>query len=292
MKKLKHIYLDFSSIDLYRSCPRKFYLQLVETFIPKGTTDESTEATFKGRMIHEALDAKAMGRSPRDAMMKLVKDSSIKHIHTIDPDKSGSVHHMRKLLAAYLKRYKNDNLQIVSTEARFEYPLTPWCTYVGNVDKVARLGNKTVIVDHKTSSSLKSWVEPQVSISDQFTGYIALAKHNGIVTDTLVVDGVSTALKALKDGDGLFVRYNTVRTKDQILDWETRMKWWATRIKEDLETNKWNTNQPKACTSYGGRCSFFDICAGAGLSGINILRNDFMKNPKPWHSFKIVWEDQ
>jgi hypothetical protein len=265
-------------------------LHQLEGLEPVGTADESTKSTFKGTLIHAALEAHGCGKDPFEIFSAMLADPTIKAIKEIEPDKSGSIAHLKELLSNYLIVYSSDELSTIKTERRMEMCLAPWLTYVGNVDREClNAAGQIVISDYKTSSSLKSWVEPQVAVSDQFTGYLALAQANGIPTETLIVDGISTAKKALLDGVGLFVRYTANRTREQIEDWRNRTIAWAERLREDIESGRFNTNQPHSCTAYGGRCQFYEVCAAASSSS-NLLRNCFEKTKNPWPSFKVIYE--
>lgn len=292
--KIQHMYLDFSSFDTYRQCPRKFAWGLVEGLESAEPTDPSLSAPFKGTVIHECLDAIYRGASWEAKLEELLKPEYA--INDIPSGRSGGPDHLRDLLTQYVAHYtppEDPEYKITATEQRLEMPLTPWLTWVGTVDKVAlsQAHNAPVIIDHKSSSSLARWVEPAVPVSDQFTGYIALAQANGIATSTLVIDGISTALKAAKDGQGLFTRYITTRNGSQVEEFKARVIRCAVRMKEDIEANIFGTNQPKACNDFGSQCPFYDACVASGSGRTNVLRNSYQKAP-PWKNFKIQWETQ
>lgn len=302
MRRIKHMFIDFSSIDMFRSCPRLAELSLVEALVPKVEIDPSAQTTFKGTVVHECFDALYHGQDWRRRFGELLADPSIKAIKALEPQMSGSVEHLFKVIETYIKHYEapaDRDFSIIATERRMEMPLRSWLTYAGHVDKVAvhKATGRTVIIDHKTSSSLRSWVEPSVPISDQFTGYIALAQANGIPAESLFVDGVSTAKKALdeyekgKDGNGLFARYEAIRTKEHISEWAQITIEWASRFKAAIEETNFPPRKGHPCVAFGGRCQFFDVCASASSAGLNILRNSFMINPSPWKGFRLVWED-
>lgn len=293
MKKVSHIYLDYSSYSEYLKCPRKFVWSLVEGLEPNRIEDPSQAAFFKGTVIHECIDAEYSGGDWRGKFHDLLLPEY--SIHSIPGYRSGSVSHLELILERYMDYYNcpDDNEYVITaTEQRFEMPLAPWLTWVGTVDKVAisRADEKMVIIDHKTSSSLSRFMEPTIAVSDQFTGYLALAQANGLVTDTLVIDGISTAKKALDENVGLFCRYTTHRTDSDIEEFKTRALKVATRIKEDIETGEWISNQPAACNLFNSRCQFYDACATSGSARANLIRNDFRKTSSPWKNFTVQWE--
>jgi hypothetical protein len=281
--KVRRLTVSFSALDLYKSCPRKF--ELSHLLLPVEAPDESLLANFKGSVVHECIDAFHSGKSWLD---KFVSMTEGKAICDIMPDKSGSLRHLEMLIKRYLDQYcteplKDRDFEVVRSEQMLEMSLSAAVTFRGKLDKIAiDKEGRRIIVDHKTSSSLRSWVAPTVAISDQFTGYIALGQANGLGVSGLLVDGISTARKALDDDKDLFCRYPAERTAEQIENWKQNTLAWCSQIVRDIESSEFLTNKPHACCAFGGKCLYYDICASTSSSATNIIRNSFTVVQNPW----------
>lgn len=293
MPRVAHLYLDYSTSAAWLECQRKVKLGNVDNLIPAQTGDPSLSAAFRGTLVHAAIDGLYRG-VPWEQTIEAAIDVEAE-LRFIEPNLSGSLSHIKKLITAYAEKYHTpDDIDyaVTATERRLEMPLSDRITYVGTIDKAALLKstNEPIIVDHKTSSQLHMYVEPQVAISDQFTGYIALAHVNGIAATALIVDGISTALKALKDGNGLFVRYTAMRSEPQLSEWCDRMIRRGNAIIAALESDTFDAAYGKQCFAFNERCPFLDACAASGLTRTNILANAFKRNPAPWANFKVIYE--
>lgn len=291
--RVKHVYVDFSSLEAYYECPRRFGWNLVEGLVPAAEKDPSLANTFLGTVFHSCIDALYQGKDWRDTFRSHLDAPGVIAINEKRSDLSGSRIHLQTVIERYIANYNAPNdheFEVVATEKRLEMPLSPRITYVGNVDKeiITTEGNRAIL-DHKTSSSLKTWVKPTIHLSDQFTGYLALAQANGIPAETMIIDGVSTARKALDEDEGLFERYVTFRHPLQIEEWKKVTLHWCNRMIEDIENSTFAPKKPKPCTAFGG-CIYTNVCATFGTSSMALLHNNFIKGSNPWHSFKVVYE--
>ena len=290
------MFLDFSSYDSYVKCPRKFAWANLEGLEPKGSSnDESLAGHFKGTVVHECINALYEGKNWEHQFDSMIMPDSA--ITQIPGHLSGSVTHLKNIVERYITRYTPPNdpdFEVVAIEQHMQMPLAPWLTYVGTVDKlvIQRQTGEKAIIDHKTSSSLKSFLEPTIPVSDQFTGYLMLAQVNNFDTNTVIVDGISTALKSLKENEGLFNRYCTIRSEEQIDEYKARIIRIAERMREDIETGEFVSHQPGACTLYNTKCQFYDVCSVAGSARLNLLRNGFKLKDNAWKNFKIQWAEQ
>jgi PD-(D/E)XK nuclease superfamily protein len=295
LRKVSHLWLNFSSAQAYSRCKRKFFLSLIKGLDPITFGDNTLAASFRGTLVHAALDARARKIAWEPVVEALIEEGSALRAH--DENRSGSLKHIKSLISRYFDQYASETISYKSTEQTLQMPISSRVTWVGTIDKIGiDAYGSTFVMDHKCSSSLRQWIEPTIALSDQFTGYLALAKANGANTNLFVVDGISTALKALDDGVGLFVRYETERTDEQIGDFLNRMQILGDEIIDFVEHNETlqeNISLPTpACNEYGTKCAFWDVCTASGLGGSNILRNAFRKTLNPRKNFRILFEDE
>lgn len=293
MRRVAHIYLSNSSLSEYKSCGRLFALKRLMGLAPTAQQDLTADPAYRGNLIHTAIDAAYSGGDPQ-AALRAVPEGALRDI----PSKaSGSISHIDSIIQAYLDRYTVPNdpdFEVLRTECELHLPLKDWLTFVGRVDKIGRKRStgEIVVIDHKTSSSISRWIEPQVALSDQFTGYIAAANANGWTTSTCIVDAISTALKALQTNEGLFARFETTRSVEQIQDWKDRFIKDASRLKDDIESGCFTTGQPKTCVEFSG-CEFRMFCESPTTAvGSAVLRNAFSACTRPWDCDKIIYESE
>lgn len=297
MRKVVHMFVDFSTIQDFYRCKRAFYARSIERLTTKVEKDESLTASFRGTLVHKCLDALHSGQDWRGTFVLDIAPGAA--ITDIPPTRSGSISHLMKLVTNYIDHYggaQDKDFDVIGTEQTLQMPLSNRVTFQGTVDKIVKLREtgELAILDHKTSSSLKRYKLPEVAISDQFTGYLALAQANGIKTSKMIVDGISTALEALTTGQGLFIRFDTERTPEQITDFRTRMTLATNEMINFIETNELFAETislpTPGCNAFNETCQFHDLCSAYGTTRANMLKNSFVPASSTWKNFSVVWE--
>lgn len=304
-KKVEHIYLSFSSMAEYVSCPRKWYLNRIAGLVPLNAPDESTGGAYKGTIIHECLDAIHLGKPWQPVFENYFQPGAA--INGIPEGKSGSKSHIKKIIEYYIEKYNlpyKDDFEVLATEQTLELPLTPWLTYIAKIDKIVRdtQTDEIFILDHKTSSSLKTWVFPGLDISNQFISYVAAAQHNNYLTDKIIVDGISTALTSLvayeknplDQKSPLFMRETRRVLDDEIAEWKESFIYVAEKLKTDIENQAFPAavDKPKPCVAFGGKCVFYDVCASTGSLRTNLINNKFQPTQRSWADEKIIYQTE
>jgi hypothetical protein len=150
--------------------------------------------------------------------------------------------------------------------------------YCGRFDLLGQLGQKIVVRDEKTTTSIgASWAD-QWTLRSQFMGYLWALQQSGITADTVVVRGVGilktkiTLVEAIKT-------YPQSRI-DRWLEQVRRDLW---RIRRSWDEGYWDYNFADECSKYGG-CSFRDLCASDNperwYDSFTVRRwNPLVKNP-------------
>lgn len=296
MASIAHMYIDFSTVSLYKLCPRKFSFEHIHKLVQKDSVapDDSEQGFFKGDIIHRCIDAVYQGQDWEELFESLVPAKC--KMATMAQSRSGSKLHIKTLIQRYLDHYNvpnHEEFKVIATEQKLEMPVTEWLTYGGTIDKIAITPDEKVfLIDHKTSSSLSTFMVPTVRVSDQFTGYLALAQAHGKDTQELVVDGISTAKKSLDSGEGLFWRESTIRTAEQIEEWRSELIGVCSRLKWDIENSSFATNRPGACNQYFKKCPYYDVCAMGGSAQSNYIKNNYEQTTEPWPGFRITWKEE
>lgn len=150
--------------------------------------------------------------------------------------------------------------------------------YSGRFDMFGKWGQKLVVRDEKTTTSIgASWAE-QWDLRSQFMGYVWACQQSGMNVDTVCVRGIGI-LKTkftMVDAFKTFPSHKVERWLEQL-----RRDLW--RIHRAWDEGYWDFNYADACSSYGG-CVFRDVCGSPEPDrwrrGFTVRRwNPLLKNP-------------
>jgi len=284
-----HVKINFSSLDLIQTCPRKAYYTLVRK-IRGGTSP----ALMFGTAVHKALESWYLTPLEQRIIPTNALDKAKLHLYSSDrpfgPDSEvpmyNAIHEFImhsdpnvpdsdkrcqlngiKILVEYFKRYKDDGLTVVSdskgpmVERRVEFPIhvSPdlKITYFGTVDVI--LENKqtgvVMVVDHKTTSALGSGFYNRVKPNHQYTGYVQGAQVDlGLDTNLFMINGLQVA-KTKYD----FARQVTERTEEDFEELKNAVLMNVRLFMTFHESGIWPQNAPQPCTMYGS-CKFLKAC--------------------------------
>lgn len=289
MSKVKHLYIDFTGLNGWRSCPRKFSYEYI-----LNKTGEKSPSLIAGQAIHKFLELYHSGKeveTARAEMNVLLAKSQLVHI---EPSEQYSIPFLLELMNQYTIEYPNrdSSWKTEKTEARYERKLTDRVTYVGNIDAFGTmLDGKPVVVDHKTTKSLNDAWFSEAKVSAQFTGYIWLGQEHRPELDTIIVNGIQTFhyKRPPKDGgEYKFVRHESYRSEEEISEWKEETIADCTRIIEDLERNFFTTRKPNACRDFNSNCLFYTVCSSPASIRDDLLTVNYSKNE--WPSVRVEWE--
>ena len=158
---------DFTTIDTFLTCRRKFYFRMVKHYQPKV----ASSALSFGSAIHEGLDAyytKGI-ESALEIFSENYKDRDGEVKRTVDNGK--------KLLSWYAKVYKNEPIKpLGKPEAGFVFPIGD-IMWGGRMDLPVEWEKELWILEHKTTSMLTSTYFKQYKLCMQVTSYILGAEE-------------------------------------------------------------------------------------------------------------------
>jgi hypothetical protein len=150
--------------------------------------------------------------------------------------------------------------------------------YSGRFDMLGRMGDRLVVRDEKTTTSIGTYWSEQWDLRGQFMGYVWACQQSGLDLDTCVVRGVGilktkiTQVEAIKQ----YPRYKIDRWLEQ-----TRRDLW--RLRRMWDEGYFDYNFADACNSYGG-CVFRTVCDSPSperwYGNFTVRRwNPLLKNP-------------
>lgn len=270
------VHVNFSSLDIIQTCLRKsrYVLGL-------GLKKESAALDF-GTAIHKALEAyyglpagfETVDRlaAAQDRFGVFWGNSGIP-----ETDKR-SYKNGRAILDAYAKTYADEEWVIVSDglgpmiERSFEFEMgkvgNRTLFYHGTIDMVMRntTTRETVLVDHKTTSTLGNDFMKRSMMSTQFQGYIAGARGLGVETDTFMTNGIGVF-----KGEKKFLRHFNEFDTGRMTEFAQWALYHTGKYIEAVESNYYPISAPSPCAQWGG-CQFIEACSAPLDQRENIIR--------------------
>lgn len=264
--------IDSTILSTFRSCPRKFYLQYLQHWKPKGESVHliaggafaaGIEAARKAFFI-EGLSAEESEAAGLRALLLHYGDFEYPEGSAKSPERVAGA------LEFYLSQYPlgrdgakpiifSDKLHGIELSFAkpldFLHPISKEpVLYTGRSDMVGEFAGGTYVFDEKTTSQLgASWAR-QWELRSQFTGYCWGSQDFGINVAGVIVRGVSI----------LKTKYDTLQVITYRSDWEIER--WKQQVEADLrrmqrcwEEDYWDYSLDHACAEYGG-CAFAQIC--------------------------------
>ncbi|MEK7795669.1 MAG: PD-(D/E)XK nuclease family protein [Candidatus Hydrogenedentota bacterium] len=234
-------HLSYSRVNRYLLCPEQYRLYYVagyRTRVPSGSLEF-------GQCVHRSLsDLFNEGVDAAESFVRLWNDYEKQELHFAYRESWKTLRERGELL---LRKFQDEELpRITSVEAcedRFELRTTNLdVPFVGVIDLVARLDDRTTIVDFKTAGS--KYAEHEVVLNDQLTAY-QLAKP----------DAKQAALCVfVKTKEPRIDWYVSKRTGAQVAEYLTKVK----LVSQDILSGRFYKRPGKWCA----QCDFLPICMG------------------------------
>ena len=254
-----HIRLDNHSIQTFRECPRKFDLRINNGLIPAdfaGRGHVPDPALLFGLAIHEALDVLFAQQD-----LQLAIDTFLDAFSPVPEDAKRTPGRGVSVLEGYYNTYFEEDAawELVQTEQKFEEQIGTVAglpvIYTGLIDKILTIGDRTILMDHKTSS----WDSPTLATSfqlhNQFLGYAYIAKQKGIQADSMIAD-----ILLIKPKNNDFVRYEIDIDQPKLDEWQQGIMQTIEMMLSCHSANFWPQYGKDACTSWNRLCPFFELC--------------------------------
>ena len=264
---------DATSIDLLKTCARKYQLSIIEGWVPRA---ESVDLTF-GIRLHEGLELYHHLRSEDQshdealvtALQMILKATWVKDLRR--PWSGDNIKNrltLARTLVWYLDQFASDNLatvQLATGDPAVEMHFTcdlgfqidgHGAVACGWLDRLVSLGGDIYVTDLKTTKhTLGPSYFAQFSPHGQFSMYSVAGKVAlGLPIKGLIVDAAQVAV-----GFSRFARAIVPRSEGQLDEWlrDTRI---AIGQAEDYALDDYWPMNDASCDKYGG-CRYRDICS-------------------------------
>ena len=269
---------DSVSLGLFKECPWKYYLTLIQGWEKKRTPPP---LSF-GILFHSAMEhwhkLLAEGTPPAEALELVVHCAAIRGSYLIEEgDPTRNWQSLVRAIIWYVDQFKNDNAQTillangkpaVELSFVFEFIEIDGVKFylAGHMDRLVKIGTEFRFADYKTTkSALDERFFSGFSPDNQINLYTLASR---IVFETEAVGGII-------DGVQLGVNFNRFkrgfvdRSPSQIEEWVEDTTFWLHLAKRCADTQQWPMND-KSCSNYGG-CAFRRVC-----SKIPDIRENFL----------------
>lgn len=287
------VVVDATSLELFKACPRKYYLSMVRGF---ESVFGSYHLTF-GIFLHEALQQydirRSEGMTHEDAFETTIHELLIGTWgwESGDPKGVKTRDTLVRSVAWFLDRYEDDPYETYllqdgrpATELSFKLPtgiftsLGEEIVLSGHLDKVVHAAGQLWVKDYKTTSS-----DPGNIFIEGFNPHNQMTLYTAAGQVVLSEPIAGVIIDGIQVGVG-FTRFNrgfSMRTKGQINEFWSELGWWISLLEECAYTREWPMNET-ACGNYGG-CKFRAVCAADPS-----LRENYLKDQS---KFKVrIWD--
>jgi hypothetical protein len=284
---------DSTSLGLLKTCPRKYYYNMIEGWNPK---DQALPLIF-GIWFHSALEHydkfKALGASHDEATEKALRfilcetgerKDGVWKPWTTDCSQRNRLSLIRAVVW-YLEHFKEDPAKTiiladgkpaVELSFKMEIPLVSpnGDNYLlcGHLDRVVEFADQIWVMDRKTTTStLTDYYFSRYSPDNQMSLYTLSSR---IVLPRSASGVIIDACQLLATG-ARFQRSFVNRTNGQVDEWMDDIQTWIKIAEGYAKAQHWPMNDT-ACDKYGG-CKFREVCNKDPKVRKHILSSGFEK---------------
>lgn len=263
---------DNTSLDLFRTCPRKYYYSMV---LGKTSPRSNVDLIF-GTLIHQTLehfDKLVATGTPRDeALHKTVRlalelSGERQNGAWVPWESYDSKKNRRNLIRSiiwYVEHYAEDGLETlilpdgrpaVELSFRFELPELDGYFYCGHIDRIVLWNDKPHVLDRKTTrSTLSTHYFDNFSPDGQMSGYsLAASLFIEDAAAGVIIDGIEVAV-----GFSRFARGIAPRSPEILNEFLANTVFWIKLAAACAEADNWPMNE-SGCSKYGG-CLYREVC--------------------------------
>lgn len=269
--------IDSTMISCFRTCPQKFYNEFVLGLRPQSVSVDLHAGACFAAALERVYRAHYIENETMERAIELAYATFKTEWGNFvpPPETSKTQDNVWAAVEEYFKHFglATDHVQpyfsegLPTFEFTFALPLDdprfprhpngePY-VYCGRFDALCRWGDKIIVRDEKTTSSLGSTWSRRWSLRSQFIGYVWACQHFGLNVDTVCVRGVGI-LKTRISFAEVFCTYPR-----HLIDM------WYEQLRRDLERinamwerrarSAWDYNLSDSCVRYGV-CEFSDMC--------------------------------
>lgn len=271
---LLQLYLDSTSLNEFKICPRRYYYSIVMGYQP---AEQSVHLTF-GILMHQAVEHYWLYRlndklEHQDALREVVREILLETWYNGKPWQSEVKTKNRFTLVRtviwYLDKYQNDPIQTVvlpgnkvAVELPFQLPVDvkteqgEQFVLCGKLDRIGELNHNRYVTDVKTTQRpINNQWYSHFSPDNQFSIYSIAAK---VIFETevlgILVDGIQVVQTFSE-----FHRGIVERTPEQLSQWLHDLQFFLAQLEWCATNNEWPLNDSN-CNLWGG-CPFRGPCS-------------------------------
>lgn len=280
MLPMLQLYMDASSMEVFKTCPRKYFYSIV---LGRQPSEESVHLTF-GTLLHSAVEMyhktryfKGEVKGHDEALRVVVRwlmnaTWDKEHNRPWTPnDRYKNRWTLLRTAIWYLDSHQDDILMtamLQNGQPAVELPFTFDTGYTaftgerfwmcGKMDRIViyKPDSNYYITDVKTTkSTIGEYYFKKYSPDNQVTTYSIAGKMVfGINVEGLIIDACQVAIEFSRFDRGL-----VERSQAQIDEWQEDLGYWLMNLNQCAERNSWPQND-SACDKYGG-CTFRGVCS-------------------------------
>lgn len=288
---------DSTSLGALKTCPRKYYYEIVLGVTPRGA---NVHLTF-GLLFHAALErydhARTRGADHEratllavDYLMKTTWDATLgRPLAVLSEDPNKNRFTLVRTVVWYLTQFEHDPLETIilangkpAVELSFRFETDHRASdgapfiYCGHMDRFAKLNGEPYVVDRKTTKhTISESFFASFTPNNQFTGYVMGGRI--LMPDAprkLIVDAAQIAVTFSR-----FERGIVERSEHQLSEWYEGLGYWLALAEGFARRNYWPMNEA-SCGNYGG-CPFRQVCSAK----TERVRDEFLRAgfvPRVW----------
>lgn len=280
---------DNTSLSLFKTCPRKYKLTILE-----GWHLKVVPLPLKfGIFIHQCFQAWHMllaSDLPKDeALLRVVKLAGLLGEALHAGDTARGKEQLLRAVIWYIETFWDDSAKTVTLttgKPAVEYSFTlPFFEdngqqiyLCGHLDRVVTWQGKVYCSDYKsTKYQLDTKYFDGFKPSGQFTLYAAATHIIADATQDLpAADGILLDAIQLGTNFNRYQRYIVPFSLEEIDEYLSETRYWILKVREAAETGMFPANS-EACGNYGG-CVFRPICSHPPARREAYLRGHFKKS--------------
>jgi len=266
---------DSVSIGVYKTCPRKYYYEIIKGYQAKVMPPALAYGIAIHTLFQQWHQLLAAGMAKETALLNCVRLAGLLGEHLPAGDNARRKEQLVRAFVWYTDQFWDDPAETVilsngkaAVEYSFTLPLFEWKStngpmdvyLCGHIDRFAKWNGRVLAADYKTSKyQLDQKFFNNFKPITQFPIYviaahlIAAETQELASTDGILLDGIQVGVN--------FNRYNRhviPFSPEELDEYIEGLHYWIGRGMEACETNYFPMNE-ESCNKYAG-CHFRDIC--------------------------------
>jgi len=271
-------------LTVFRSCPKKFEWEFITNLAPSAISEHLHAGGCFASALENVYERVFKHGETLDAALAYAEAAFAVQWGDYTPPEKSAKTADRIFLAVldYFREYPphSDPIQPFRIEDRptyeftfavpldrettgLDFPLHPSGSpflFAGRYDTLGHMGNKLVIRDEKTMSTVRQNWSETFDMRSQFLGYCWASQILGIAVDTVVIRGI-VILKTK------FHQLQTIKLypKERIARWLEQTRRDLTRMVAAHDSGYFDYDFGDSCTSYG-TCAYMPLCTSVDPS--------------------------